>query len=345
VLVGTFVVLVGMGAGGYMAHRALEPLRDVERTAGQIVAGDLSRRVPVTNTSQEVYALSVSLNEMLVRLERSFAAQAASEEKSVASEARMRRFVGDASHELRTPLAAIRGFGELYRMGALGTDEDVAQAMRRIEDEARRMGSLVESLLRLARLDENPELDLYPVDLADALFDAAQDLRALDPSRRVMVVNLSGTPVTVDPHVPVGVMGDEPSLRQVVLNLVGNANRHTPKGSPVEIAAGSTPRGTTVIEVRDHGEGISDAEREKVFERFYRTDSSRQRSATQGGGAGLGLSIAASIVAQHHGTISVVDTKGGGATFRIEVPSAVITAEGAAAPDQVRDLTQGYGEE
>jgi two-component system OmpR family sensor kinase len=207
------------------------------------------------------------------------------------------------------------------------------------------MGSLVESLLRLARLDENPELDLYPVDLADALFDAAQDLRALDPSRRVMVVNLSGTPVTVDPHVPVGVMGDEPSLRQVVLNLVGNANRHTPKGSPVEIAAGSTPRGTTVIEVRDHGEGISDAEREKVFERFYRTDSSRQRSATQGGGAGLGLSIAASIVAQHHGTISVVDTKGGGATFRIEVPSAVITAEGAAAPDQVRDLTQGYGEE
>jgi two-component system OmpR family sensor kinase len=341
VLVSTFVVLVGMGAGGYMAHRALEPLRDVERTASQIVAGDLSRRVPVTDTSQEVHDLAVSLNEMLIRLEQSFVAQAASEEKSTASEARMRQFVGDASHELRTPLAAIRGFGELYRMGALGTDEDVAQAMRRIEDEARRMGSLVESLLRLARLDENPELDLFPVDVTDALFDAAQDLRALDPERRVMVVSLNGAPLTVSPHVPVGVMGDEPSLRQVILNLVGNTNRHTPTGSPVEIAVGNLSPTTVAIEVRDHGEGISDEDRQKVFERFYRTDESRQRSATQGGGAGLGLSIAASIVAQHHGTISVVDTPGGGATFRIELPSAQISAEDAVAPDQVHDITHG----
>jgi len=338
VLVGTLVVLVGMGAGGYVTHRSLEPLRDVEATASQIAGGDLSRRVPVTFTSLEVHDLGLSLNEMLVRIEQAFAAQSASEERATGSEAKMRRFVGDASHELRTPLAAIRGFGELYRMGALRTDEDVASAMRRIEDEARRMGSLVENLLRLARLDEKPELDLEPVDFTDALFDAAQDLRALDPGRQVMVTSLSGTPLSVQPHVSIGVMGDEASLRQVILNLVGNANRHTPKGSPVEIATGYTESGTVRIEVRDHGEGIDDDQREKVFERFYRTDSSRVRSATQGGGAGLGLSIAATIVQQHRGSIGVDETPGGGATFWVELQGTEIAPEQQVEPDQRRAI-------
>ncbi|MGY5764075.1 HAMP domain-containing sensor histidine kinase [Brachybacterium sp. DNPG3] len=334
VLVGTLVVLVGMGLGGYMAHRSLEPLQDVEATASQIAGGDLSRRVPVTETSLEVNALAISLNEMLVRIEQAFAAQSDSEEHATRSEARMRRFVGDASHELRTPLAAIRGFGELYRMGALRTDDDVAQAMRRIEDEARRMGSLVENLLRLARLDENPALDLAPVDLSDALFDAAQDLRALDPSRQVMVVSLAGVPLPVAPHQAVGVLGDEASLRQVILNLVGNANRHTPKGSPVELAVGSAGPGRMRIEVRDHGDGIPEDHREKVFERFYRTDESRVRSAAQGGGAGLGLSIAATIVQQHRGSVGVTETPGGGATFWVELQAAEVDEEHLAVPDQ-----------
>ena len=339
VLVGTLVVLVGMGAGGYVTHRALEPLRDVEATASQIAGGDLSQRVPVTDTSLEVHDLALSLTELLVRIEQAFAAQSASEEKATASEARMRRFVGDASHELRTPLAAIRGFGELYRMGALRTDEDTASAMRRIEDEARRMGSLVENLLRLARLDERPDLDLEPLDLTDALFDAAQDLRALDPDRQVMVVSLQGTPLSVQPHVPFGVLGDEASLRQVILNLVGNANRHTPKGSPVELAVGRLEDGRVRIEVRDHGEGIDDDQREKVFERFYRTDSSRVRSASQGGGAGLGLSIAATIVQQHRGAIGVQPTPGGGATFWIELQGTDLDPEQQVEPDQLRALT------
>lgn len=343
VLVGTLVVLVGMGAGGYVTHRALEPLRDVEATASQIAGGDLSQRVPVTDTSLEVHDLALSLNEMLVRIEQAFAAQSASEERATASEARMRRFVGDASHELRTPLAAIRGFGELYRMGALRTDEDTASAMRRIEDEARRMGSLVENLLRLARLDERPDLDLEPLDLTDALFDAAQDLRALDPDRQVMVVSLQGTPLSVQPHVPFGVLGDEASLRQVILNLVGNANRHTPKGSPVEFAVGRLEDGRVRIEVRDHGEGIDDDQREKVFERFYRTDSSRVRSASQGGGAGLGLSIAATIVQQHRGAIGVQPTPGGGATFWIELQGTDLDPEQQVEPDQLRALTRSAG--
>lgn len=337
-LIGLAVVLTGLGIGGFVTHRSLEPLRDVEATAREIAGGDLARRVPVSATSQEVHDLAVSLNEMLVRIEDSFAAQSASEARATASEARMRRFVGDASHELRTPLAAIRGFGELYRMGALRTDEDVAQAMRRIEDEARRMGSLVENLLKLARLDENPAPELRPVDIADAVFDAAQDLRALDPERTVTVVNLSGTPLITQPHVPIGVLGDEPSLRQVILNLVGNTNRHTPKGSPVELAAGHARDGSVILEVRDHGEGIPAAQRKKVFERFYRTDESRQRTATQGGGAGLGLSIAATIVEQHRGRISIYQTPGGGATFRVELMPAQIAPEDAVVPDQTRAI-------
>ncbi|WP_231928197.1 sensor histidine kinase [Devriesea agamarum] len=321
-IVGSLVVLVGMCTGGFLAHRALAPLRDVELTASQIAAGELSKRVPVTDSSYEVHQLGISLNEMLMHIERSFEAQAISENKATASEARMRRFVADASHELRTPLAAIRGFGELYRMGALTKDDDVASAMRRIEDEAQRMGSLVENLLRLARLDENPHVDLKPVDLTGALFDAAQDLRALDPARTVMVCSLAGTPLTVSPHVPVTVLGDEPALRQVILNLVGNANRHTPKGSPVELAIGTLRPGVIAFEVRDHGSGISPEQRERVFERFYRMDSSRQRKPTQGGGAGLGLSIVATIVEQHGGRVSIHETTGGGATFRVELRAA-----------------------
>ena len=323
-LVGTLVVVLGVAAGTWMVQRALGPLRDAEATATAIAAGDLSRRVPVTQTSLEVHRLGRAMNEMLMHIEKALDARAASERRAMESEAKMRRFVGDASHELRTPLAAIRGFGELYRMGALRTDDDVASAMRRIEDEARRMGSLVEDLLRLARIDENPDLELTPIDLSPALFDAAQDLRALDPSRTVQVVDLAGDPLPTDQAVPV--LGHEASLRQVILNLVGNANRHTPKGSPVELAVGplegSLEGPTVALEVRDHGPGIEPDARTRVFERFYRTDASRQRTSTQGGGAGLGLSIAASIVGQHHGVIDVHETPGGGATFRVLLPAA-----------------------
>lgn len=343
-LVGTVVVVLGVAAGTWMVRRALGPLRDAESTASAIAAGDLSRRVPVTNTSLEVHSLGLAMNEMLIHIEDALTARAASEQRAMHSEAKMRRFVGDASHELRTPLAAIRGFGELYRMGALRTEDDVASAMRRIEDEARRMGSLVDDLLRLARIDENPDLELAPLDLSDALFDAAQDLRALDPSRQVQVVDLAGTPLPHRRVVPV--MGHEPSLRQVILNLVGNANRHTPKGSPVEIAVGPSAQDgppMLVLEVRDHGPGIAEDARERVFERFYRTDASRQRAA-QGGGAGLGLSIAASIVGQHHGRIEVCESSGGGATFRVLLPAASEKAQEAitpSMPDQTRPIGRG----
>lgn len=337
-LTGMIVIGLGMVGTGLVAQRILVPLRTTEATARRIAAGNLALRVPVDGSSMEVRRLTKSVNEMLNQIEVAFSAQAASEQHSRAAEERMRRFVADASHELRTPLAAIRGFGELYRMGAIQGDEDISSAMRRIEDESKRMGSLVEDLLRLARMDENVDLELAPLDLTDALFDAAQDLRAIDPERDVVVCDLEGMALSLEPHVPMAVQGNESSLRQVLMNLVGNANRHTPRGSPVELAIGPLDDTEMALEIRDHGEGIDDEQKPKVFERFYRTDSSRQRTGDAGGGAGLGLSIVRKIVDGHHGRIEVRDTAGGGSTFRVVLLRATAEPATASAPDQVRPI-------
>ncbi|MGQ4575615.1 sensor histidine kinase [Dermabacteraceae bacterium P7006] len=313
---GSLVVLIGVGIGSLVTRHALSPLQDMEVAAGQIARGDLSKRVPVTASSYEVRHLSISLNEMLVQIEKAFSSQAESEGLATRSEAKMRQFVADASHELRTPLAVIRGFGELYRVGALSTDAEVDSALRRIEDEAKRMGILVEDLLRLARLEENLNMELKPLDMMEIATDSAQDLRALDPSRQVTVCNLAGLPLA-DEAISVSALANEAALRQLFSNLIGNTFRHTPNGTPVEILVGRQRDGLIAVEVRDHGPGIAIEERSRIFERFYRTDVSRQRPTGQGGGSGLGLSIAAKIVEQHGGQISVHETPGGGATFRI----------------------------
>ena len=313
------LAITALGAAvGYLAVRqSLRPLGEIERTAAGIAEGDLGRRVPQAPSSTEVGSLARSLNTMLSQIEQAFAAREV-------SEARMRRFIADASHELRTPLATVRGYGELYRMGALTTPEAVADTMRRIEDSATRMGTLVEDLLRLARLDEGRELERTPVDLAVVAADAMSDLHALDPSRPVRLVPLR-------PDGETGacvVVGDEGRLRQVLANLVGNAARHTPPGTPVEVAIGfdESPDGavpgrarTAVLEVRDHGPGIPPEHAERVFERFFRVDASRNRDS---GGSGLGLAIVSAIIARLGGTARVLETDGGGLTVRIELPAA-----------------------
>ena len=228
----------------------------------------------------------------------------------------MRRFAADASHELRTPLVTIRGFSELYRHGALTTDEDVATAMGRIESEAKRMGSMVEDLLLLARLDEQRPLRQKPVDLQLIAHDAVVDIQASDRSRTISLTGLDGGPAS-----PAPVLGDEAKLRQVVGNLVGNALRYTPEGSPIELAVGvrAQPDGQrrSIIEVRDHGPGISDDDAARVFERFYRADTSRTRET---GGSGLGLAIVAAIIGSHSGSVRVQTTEGGGATLVVSLP-------------------------
>jgi two-component system OmpR family sensor kinase len=307
--VGLLTLLLASLIASWTVSRSFRPLARVEKTAAAIAAGDLSRRVDVENPGTELGRLSRSLNAMLAHIETAFAAR-------TASEARMRRFAADASHELRTPLVTIRGFSELYRHGALATEEDVATAMGRIESEAKRMGSMVEDLLLLARLDEQRPLQQKPVDLQLLAHDAVVDTQASSRSRAISLTGLDGGPATAAP-----VLGDEAKLRQVVGNLMGNALRYTPEGSPIELAvgvrAGEDGQPRSVIEVRDHGPGISEADASKVFERFYRADTSRTRET---GGSGLGLAIVAAIVGSHGGSVRVENTDGGGATLVVSLP-------------------------
>ncbi|MDT3317734.1 HAMP domain-containing sensor histidine kinase [Microbacterium sp. KSW4-11] len=352
---------------------AFRGLGQVESTAMTIAKGDFSQRMSDIAPGTEVGRLKTAINVMLDRID-----EALGERDSTVE--RMRRFIGDASHELRTPLVTVRGYAELYRMGAIQDPEQTAQAMERIEKEAIRMGALVEDLLALARLDEQRDIAVVPVDLRPIARDAALDARAAAPDREVTFTGqapssaiplamltepdpaspkrrggpiagagrllrrrgradapppaLETSPIVV-PVVPTTpapiVLGDENRIRQVVANLLGNARRYTPEGSPIELSVGAdleTARGW--IAVADHGEGIPEQIRAKIFQRFWRADSSRTRET---GGSGLGLSIVASIVATLQGTIEVTDTPGGGATFTVWLPLAVDRATAGAALD------------
>ncbi|WP_022882501.1 sensor histidine kinase [Gryllotalpicola ginsengisoli] len=403
---GVIVVVVGAILTRMLVTTTFAPLREVERTAAAIADGDYSQRLGGAEPNTEVGRLNRSLNTMLSRIDRAFKDRARTIDQ-------MRRFVGDASHELRTPLVSVRGYAELYRMGALQDDAAVASAMDRIEKEALRMGGLVEDLLELARLDETRPLELAVVDLLPLADDAAMDARAAHPSRRFSVVtdlppaplpqpgpsashddptptavlpvveaqtstgptrrigtrvaprpqseqNATGPiaftasalarlrrrgqsrraeiamaetmPLTIEDipeprTLPALVMGEGNKLRQVLNNLIGNAVRYTPDGTPIEIRVSVDPGARKAgFDVIDHGEGIPPQIRDKIFERFWRADTSRTRET---GGSGLGLAIVTSIVSAHHGTVEVVDTPGGGATFRVMLPLA---EPGAAAP-------------
>ncbi|MBT0767468.1 HAMP domain-containing histidine kinase [Kineosporia sp. J2-2] len=322
---GIMVTTIFAGLGWLVIRRSFRPLTEVEETAAAIAAGDLSRRVPAHPPTTEVGRLTHSLNGMLAQIESAFRSREASEQRT-------RRFAADASHELRTPLASIRGFAELYRQGAVSEPEDIARTMSRIEDESRRMGTLVEDLLLLARLDEQRPARSEPVDLAVLAGDASHDARGLAPDRQVRLVGLT------EGHgpEPAVVIGDDNRLRQVVANLVANAVRHTPAGTPIEVAVGRQ-QNVAVLEVRDHGEGLTHEHASKVFERFYRVDASRARH--QGGGSGLGLSIVAAVISSHGGRVGVTATPGGGATFRVELPlSDTGLSEGPDDPDTPDDL-------
>ncbi|QNE47786.1 HAMP domain-containing histidine kinase [Glaciihabitans sp. INWT7] len=362
---GLAVIVLGAALTRLLVTSTFTPLREVEATAAAIADGDFSQRLQGATPNTEVGRLNRSLNTMLNRIDRAFSDRARTIDQ-------MRRFVGDASHELRTPLVSVRGYAELYRMGALQKPEDVAQAMERIEKEAIRMGELVSDLLELARIDEAKPLQLGAVDLVPIAHDAALDAMASAPKRTVSVIVAEALPSTTDaPSVPVSpapptgapaatgpirfagaqlarlrrrqargelttmpieivapvvdaveqpavVLAEENKIRQVVTNLMGNAMRFTPDDSPLEIVVSvDSARGVGVLEVVDHGEGIPPQIREKIFQRFWRADSSRTRET---GGSGLGLAIVSGIIASHKGEVTVRETPGGGATFRVSLP-------------------------
>lgn len=339
-LVGTSVLLLLASIGAGIVRASLRPLDEIEQTAAAIAGGDLARRVPDPEAgnpqpTSELGRLSRALNMMLTQIEAAFAARAASEtaarraeatardaaahtraseSRARRSEERMRQFVADASHELRTPLTTIRGFAELYRQGAARDPEQTGDLLRRIEDEAARMGLLVEDLLLLARLDRERPLSPAPVELPVLATDAVAAARAVAPDRRIELDIVAGSG-------PLVVYGDDARLRQVIGNLMTNALTHTPPEASVTLRLRSEPGQLAVVEVADTGPGLSGEQAERVFERFYRVDAARTRRAG-GNGTGLGLAIVAALVAAHQGTVEVAQTPGGGATFRVRLPLA-----------------------
>jgi two-component system OmpR family sensor kinase len=309
-VVATGAVLAAVAALGLVVVRAgLRPLEDIGTTAGAIAAGDLSRRVERAEPQTEVGRLGLSLNAMLSQIQTAFEARQASED-------RLRRFVADASHELRTPLTSIRGYAEMFRRGVSERPDDLATAMRRIEEESARMGVLVDDLLLLARLDQGRPLERKPVDLAQVACDAVHDARAVEPGR---TIDLAGS------EEQAVVLGDELRLRQVAANLLANARQHTPATAAVHVGV-RQENGSVVLEVADEGPGLFPEEAAKVFERFYRADPSRTRNL---GGAGLGLSIVAAVAAAHGGRAQVESAPGQGARFWVELPLAGQVSDGS----------------
>lgn len=303
-ILATIVVLCVLMSIGWMMIRAdLKPLDNMAETATAIAAGDLSRRVDRADDRTEVGRLGAALNAMLHRIETSFAEREQSAE-------RLRRFAADASHELRTPLTAVKGYAEMYRRGMIQDDEHLARVMGRVESEATRMASVVEDLLLLARLDQGREFERDIVDIEQIVADVVSDARASDPQR---VVDMS-----VSSSDGLSVSGDAGKLHQVFANLLTNACTHTLPGTPVHV---SVARSESVVEVvvSDEGKGIAASDLEKVFERFYRSDSGRSRDE---GGSGLGLSIVKSIVEAHGGSVVARSEKGSGATFTVRLPAA-----------------------
>jgi two-component system OmpR family sensor kinase len=296
------LVLLGTALFAWWVVRlGLRPLERMGATAAAIAAGDLSRRVEPATPHTEIGRLGLALNAMLSQIEASFA------ERTETAQ-RLRRFVADASHELRTPLTSIRGYAELLRRQPPPADEDASLARRRIEEEAIRMSGLVNDMLLLARLDQGRPLEKAPVDLVNIARDACDDARAVAPRR----------PISLAADGPVVVTGDEARLRQLVGNLVRNAVVHTPGGTPIEVSVARNGQGS-VLTVVDHGPGLPAGESKRIFEPFHRVDPGRSRDR---GGAGLGLSIVAAVVAAHGGHVQALPTPGGGATFEVLLPLA-----------------------
>src|ERR1022692_2605393 len=311
------IALLAIG-GSWLIGRGLEPLDQMASTANDITSrGDLNARMPEAGDRTDVGRLGAAINTMLDRIQQAFGARLRSEQK-------VREFAADASHELRTPLTTIRGYAELYRQGALGPEQPPG-AMRRIEQEAQRMSTLVAELLELARLDRTTSLDLTETDLAIVVRDAVADAMAVEPDR----------PVRAEAPPRLVAVVDEPRIRQVLANLLGNVRAHTPVTTPVAVRLGQLTGGV-LIEVADAGPGMSAEDAARAFDRFHRaaeragdgqdrdgqgTAASGRNGSGSGGGSGLGLSIVQAIAAAHGGQATLESWTGRGTRVRIWLPA------------------------
>jgi two-component system OmpR family sensor kinase len=310
--VGAAVLVALSAAGLVLLRRGLQPLERLATTATAIAEGDLSQRAGYADGRTEVGQLGSAFNSMMGRIEEAFADRDA-------TEGRLRQFLADASHELRTPLTSIRGYAELWQMGAATSGPELQTAMARIGEHARQMSSLVEELLLLARLDQTRPPERQPVDLTVLAAETLGDAAVTAPDRRF----------SFDAPEEVRVVGDARHLRQAVSNLLVNAIRHTPAGTPIELAL-HRDNSVAVLDLRDHGPGLSDDGLRRAFDRFWRAETSRTST-----GSGLGLAIVAAVAAEHGGRATVANAPGGGAVFSIRLPLPVGAGNAPVSPQPV----------
>jgi two-component system, OmpR family, sensor kinase len=291
--------LLAAGGVAWVMRRGLRPIETMAGQADAISAGDLSSRVGPHDPWTEVGRLGVALNGMLARIGEFVAEREASQEAS-------RRFFADASHELRTPLASLRANAELYQQGVLAERSQVDEAMRRITLEAKRMGGLVDDMLRLARLEQHPGREQEPVDLSAVLRGCAERARTADPERTWRA--------TIDPGLVV--TGDEELLRRAVDNLLANVRTHTLAGTVATILAEESD-GTITVQVSDDGPGVPAAQLPRIFDRFYRAAAPSARP-----GSGLGLAIVTAVAAAHDGTAEATPNQPHGLRVTLTLPAA-----------------------
>ena len=290
-LFGGIVMLAVVAATSYwIARLGLRPIAEVTEVADAIASGDRTRRVTEARHGTEAGKLADAFNLML--------------DEQLALEARLRQFVADASHELRTPVSVILGITELWRAGKLRDGEERDEAIHRIGRASSQMGTLVEELLLLARLDEGRALELTRVDLTQIVEDVARDASTTDPFRAV----------TVEVPGPVVVRGDSLALRRVVTNLVNNALRHTPAEAWIAIRL-TLEQSDAQLEVRDAGPGMTSEEQRHAFDRFWQADPSRSRS-----GAGLGLAIVRGVILAHQGQVTLESDVASGTCITVSLP-------------------------
>jgi two-component system OmpR family sensor kinase len=302
-------LIAGAGLGWWLVRLGLTPLSRIEQTAQAVAAGELERDIPGSDERTEVGRLAATLNVMLGRIREAFNERDRTEAELRRSEEQLRRFVADASHELRTPLAAVSAYAELFERASREHPQDLERILGGIKGEAARMTVLVNDLLLLARLDEGRPLAKEPVELTGLTAEAVRAAQAVG----------SAWPLSFEASEPIEVIGDRDRLRQVVDNLLSNVRSHTPEGTAatVRVFRENGAQAYAVIEVADEGPGMSEEDAKRVFERFFRADTSRSR---QHGGSGLGLAIVAAIVASHGGNARVYSRPGGGAIFQVRIP-------------------------
>jgi len=300
-ITGAVVSAMGIAAAWLITRRGMRPVDRMVADAETVASGNLDHRITPAAPRTEMGRLSLALNLMVSRLAEAIGERDRQHE-------RLRQFVADAGHELRTPLTAIGGYVQLYQSGAAAQGEKLDRAMDRIGSENARLAGLVDDLMTLSRLDEEVGGDRELVELTRLARDAVDDAEVTDHHH----------PIELHASGEVTVVANEGQLRQVLVNLLANARVHTPRGTRIDVSV-EEEDDLAVLRVADHGPGIPEEHRQRVFDRFYRADPSRSRAT---GGSGLGLSIVTSIVAGHGGELRLESAEGEGTTVEVRLPVA-----------------------